>query len=98
MNVGICRIALRLPENDNLKGKRMLVRSVTDRVRNKFNVSIAEVADNDSWQLLTLGVAYVSNESRHVNEVLSKVAEYIDTIKGDAEMLDYEIEMITVDP
>ena len=73
MNVGICRIALRLPENDSLKGKRMLVRSVTDRVRNKFNVSIAEVAVNDNWRLLTLGVAYVSNEGRHVNEVLSKV-------------------------
>lgn len=97
MNIGICRIALRLPENDNLKGKRMLVRSVTDRVRNKFNVSIAEVADNDDWQLLTLGIAYVSNDGRQANEVLSKVVEYIDSIKDDAEMLDYDIELITVD-
>ncbi|MSQ31975.1 MAG: DUF503 domain-containing protein [Dehalococcoidia bacterium] len=96
MNIGICRIALRLPENDNLKAKRMLVRSVTDRVRNKSNVSISEVADNDNWELLTIGIAYVSNESRHGNEVMSKVVEYIDTIKDDGEMLDYDIELITV--
>ncbi len=95
MNVGICRIVLRLPESDSLKDKRMVVRSVTDRVRHRFNVSIAEVADNDDHHMLTLGVAYVSNESRHVNEVLSKVVEYIDSTKADYELVDYEIEMMT---
>ncbi|MSQ22302.1 MAG: DUF503 domain-containing protein [Dehalococcoidia bacterium] len=77
MHVGVCHIQLRLPENGTLKDKRQVVRSVTSRTRQKFNVSIAEVADNDHHQLLTLGVSCISNNSRHANEVISNVVEYI---------------------
>ena len=98
MNIGVCLIKLQLPENDNLKGKRHVVKSISDRVRNRFNVSIAEVADNHLWQIISLGISCTSNDSRHVNEMLSKVVEYIDNIRGDAEMLDYQIEIITALP
>ena len=94
MNIGVCLITLQLPENHSLKGKRMLLRSVIDRVKHRFNVSIAEVADNDDWHLATLGVSCVSNDSRHANEVLSRVVAYVDSIRGDAELLDYEIELL----
>ena len=98
IHIGACRIKLRLPENDNLKGKRHVVKSVIARVRDRFNVSIAEVDDNDVWQLITLGIGCVSNDSRHANEVLSKVVSYIESISNDsdAEFLDYEIEIIPV--
>ncbi|MFC1982167.1 DUF503 domain-containing protein, partial [Chloroflexota bacterium] len=77
MHVGICNIRLRLPENLSLKGKRQVLKSINTRVRSKFNVSIAEVDDNDLWQLATLGICCVSNNKRQVNEVLSKVADFI---------------------
>ena len=95
MNIGVCRVQLRLPENDSLKGKRHLLRSITDRVKGRFNVSIAEVGDNEHWHFMTLGVTCVSNDARHANEVLSHVVNYIDSIRGDAELLDYEVEIVT---
>ena len=94
MNIGALRLRLRLPENGSLKGKRKVLKSITARVANKFNVAIAEVDDCDRWQLVTLGVVCVSNDGRHANEVLSKVVEFIGAIRGDAEMLDYEIEIL----
>jgi uncharacterized protein YlxP (DUF503 family) len=94
MTVGACRITLRLPENDSLKGKRQLVKSVTSRVRNKYNVSIAEIGDNESWQIVSLGVSCVSNSVRHADEMLTKVVKFIAGGRLDAELLDYEIEML----
>ena len=96
MNVGVCRISLRLPENLSLKGKRQVVKSIIARVRNKFNVSIAEVDDHDLWQLATLGVCCVSNNKRYTNEVLSKVVDFIANSRFEIEMLDYEIEILPV--
>ena len=94
MTVGACRITMRLPENDSLKGKRQLVKSVSSRVRNKFNVSIAEIDDNESWQIVSLGISCVSNSARHADEMLTNVVKYIAGSRLDAELLDYEIEML----
>ena len=96
MNIGVCKITLRLPENLSLKGKRQVVKSITSRVKNQFNVSVAEVDDNDLWQLATLGVSCVSNSKRHANEVLSKVVDFIANSRFEAELLDYEIEILPV--
>ena len=96
MNVGVCRIKLRLPENLSLKGKRRVLRSITERVRNKFNVSIAEVDDSSLWQLATLGIGCVSNNSRLTNEVLSKVVNFVTESRFEVEILDYEIEILPV--
>ena len=93
MHVGLCRIRLRLPENASLKGKRQVIKSITGRVENKFSVCIAEVDDNDTWQLATLGIACISNDKRHANEVLSRVVDFISDGNFDCEMLDYQIEM-----
>jgi len=71
-----------------------MLKSITAQVRNKFNVSIAEVEDQDLWQLATLGIVCVSSERRHANEILSKVMDFITAIRGDAEILDYEIELL----
>ena len=94
MQVGVCKLQLRLPENESLKGKRHVVKSLVDRVRNRFNVSIAEVEDQDKWRLITLGIGCVSSDGHYVNEVLSKVVDYITDTRGDAELLDYEIEIL----
>jgi uncharacterized protein YlxP (DUF503 family) len=96
MNVGTCRVKLRFPENQSLKGKRQIVKSIVTRLRNRFNVSVAEVDDNDLWQLATLGIACVSNSKRHTNEVLSKVMSFIANGHFELEIVDYEIEIIPV--
>ena len=96
MNVGVLRVRLRLPENGSLKGKRKVVKSISSRVGNKFNVSVAEVDDLDHWQLATLGVVCTSNDGRHANEMLSRVMDFIETSRGDAEVLDYEIELLNL--
>jgi len=96
MNVGVCRINLRLPENLSLKGKRQVLKSIMARVRNRFDVSIAEVDNHDLWQLATLGVCCVSNNKRHTNEVLSKVVDFVADSRFEIEMLNYEIEILSV--
>jgi len=96
MNVGVCKIRLRLPENLSLKGKRRVLKSITTQVGNKFNVSVAEVDDQDLWQVATLGICCVSNNKRYTNEVLSKVVDFIANRRFEVEMLDYEIEILPV--
>jgi uncharacterized protein YlxP (DUF503 family) len=94
MNLGVCRIKIRLPENQSLKDKRKVLKSVISRVRNSYNVAIAEVDDQDTWQLATLGIACVSNDAQQNNKVLSKVVDFISQSRLDIEILDYEIEII----
>ena len=96
MNIGACKIRLRLPENLSLKGKRQVLKSITTRVRNKFNVSVAEIDDQNLWQLATLGICCVSNDKRYTNEVLSKVVDFIVDGRFEVEILDYEIEILPV--
>ena len=96
MNVGVCKISLRLPKNGSLKGKRQVLKSIISRVRNRFEVSVAEVDDNDMWQRATIGICLVSNNRRHSNEVLSKVVDYIAGSRFEVEMLDYKIEIISI--
>ena len=96
MNVGIARVSLRLPENMSLKGKRQVLKSITSRVRHKFEVAVAEVGDNDAWQRATIGICCISNNKRHTNQVLSRVVSFIEGARFEAEILDYEIEIIDV--
>ena len=72
MVVGVLRLTLVVPGARSLKEKRHVVRKITDRVRARYNVSIAEVAENDVWQRAVLGVSAVANDHSFVNEVLDK--------------------------
>ena len=94
MNIGILRIRLRLPQNASLKDKRQVVKSITARMKNRFNVSVAEVADNDKWQLITLGISCVSNDGRYTEEVLVKVKSFVADSRYDAEIIEIEQEVI----
>jgi len=96
MNIGVCKVSLRLPENQSLKGKRRVLKSITTRVASKFSVAIAEVDNEDQWQLATLGICCVSNNGRHANGVLSKVVDFIVNSHFDVEILDYQIEIVPV--
>ena len=91
MIVGVCTIELRLPETRSLKGKRQILKSITARVKNNFNVAVAEVDYQDKWQRALLGVAVVSTAHDHANGILSKVVNFVESMYL-AEMLDYHIE------
>lgn len=93
MIIGICQVELFIGHSDSLKAKRQVLRSIIERARGRFNISIAEVANQDKWQQATVGFACVSNETTHVHEVLSKVVRFIET-SGEAELVDYSIEVL----
>jgi uncharacterized protein YlxP (DUF503 family) len=80
MIVGLCTVELYLPDSQSLKAKRQVLLSVKDRVRDRFNVSIAEVGDQDLWQKAVLGIACVANERKHVNQVLDQVVNLIRSV------------------
>jgi uncharacterized protein YlxP (DUF503 family) len=80
--IGVLRLALHLPDPGSLKSKRHLLRSAIDRVKSRFNVSIAEVADNDLWQRSVVGVAAVGNDHSFVNQTLDKVADFVGSMHG----------------
>jgi uncharacterized protein YlxP (DUF503 family) len=86
---------LHLPESASLKDKRQVFRSPSARIRNTFNVAVAEVEDHELWQRLTLAVCCVSTDSAHANEMVSKVVEFIEESSRDLELLDYETEIIS---
>ena len=95
MHIGVCRIMLHLPDSASLKDKRRVARSLAARIRNTFNVAVAEVADQELWQRLTLAVCCVSTDSAHANEMVSKVVVFIEESRQDLELLDYQTEIIS---
>jgi len=94
MTVGSCKIELRIPDSDSLKAKRRVVKSIKDRVQTWFNVGIVEVDRLDDWERATLGVVSVSNDARLVDEMLTKVVNWIEE-HGEALVVDYEIDLVT---
>ena len=95
MHVGVCKLSIRILENQSLKGKRRVLNSVRSRVRNKFNVSIAEVGDNEAWQMSTLGITCVSNSSRQADDVIDEVIGYIEDLRADIEIVSVEHETMS---
>jgi uncharacterized protein len=76
--IGTLQVTVEVPESGSLKDKRMVVRSITSRVRQTFAVAVAEVGELDAWQTAVVGVACVSNSARHADEVCQKVLSYIE--------------------
>ena len=93
MIIGTLEVKPMVPWSHSLKEKRMVLRSITERIKNKFNVSVAEVEDQDLHQSIVLGIACVSNETSHANSVLQRVLDYIDG-NCEAEVIDSIIEII----
>ncbi len=91
--VGVCMIRLRIPENGSLKGKRQVLLSLKAKIKNRFNVSVAELGDLDLWQSAVLGVTCIANDRRFVNEQLDKVVNLIRE-RRDVEILDVSMENV----
>lgn len=81
MTVGVLRLTLYLAENHSLKGKRSILRTIKARVRNKFNVSIAEADDHDLWQRAMLGISQVGTDEAFCDAALREVVRCIDDMQ-----------------
>jgi uncharacterized protein YlxP (DUF503 family) len=90
VTIAIARVTLFLGESHSLKDKRMVLRRIKDLVRGKFNVSIAEVSQNDKWQRAVLGLTLVGNERRFTESVLDEVLRFI---RGHVEIAKEEREL-----
>ena len=93
MVVGVCQLELFLHENFSLKGKRQVLRSLVQRARKRFNVSIAEVQDQDLWQKAVLGICAVGNDRQRVNSILDQVINFIEDTQL-TDVADSQIEII----
>jgi uncharacterized protein YlxP (DUF503 family) len=92
--VGLCTIELQIAASASLKDKRRVIRSLQKRVRNEFNVSVAEVDHQDSWQLTTLAVACVATDSGYAHGLMERVVGFIQRIRPDVVLLDYVTELL----
>jgi uncharacterized protein YlxP (DUF503 family) len=80
-----------LPESHSLKDKRMVLRRIKDRTRQKFNVAIAEVGDGDVWQSALVGFAVIANQRRFVESMVEKIVNFID---AEAKITDEERDFV----
>jgi len=93
MVVGLCTVELYIPNGHSLKAKRQVLLSLKDRLRDKFNVSIAEVGEQDLWQKAVLGIACVANEGAYVNQVLDHAINVIRSVPT-IELVQFRIELL----
>ena len=80
MVVGVCKVTLLIGESHSLKEKRMVLRRIKDRVRQKFNAAIAEVGDQDLWQSAEIGFAVVSNDRAFSQTMVQKILAFIEEL------------------
>jgi len=93
MVVGVLLVDLHLPANHSLKEKRMVLKSLKDRLHHQFNVSVAEVDGHELWQRAGLGVASVGTDQRYLNGQLSKIVDWLRGSRS-VEVLDYQLEFL----
>jgi uncharacterized protein YlxP (DUF503 family) len=91
MIIGAAQITLMIPENDSLKGKRRVVKSLVEKVRHKFAAAVAEVGDNDLWQKARIGVALVGNDAQLLSSRLQQIMQFIEN-QHLAEIIDFQEE------
>ena len=82
MPVGLLTLELHIPDAQSLNDKRQVLRSLKDKLRREFNVAVAELDHHDAWQRSVVGVVTLSNEEKHVQEMLQKVLDAADKILG----------------
>ncbi len=92
MVIGVCRVEISIPNSFSLKDKRRVLKSIITRTRNRFNVSISEIEENDNWQRAVLGISSISNNAHYTNKVLNEVINYMEKDKGLI-LLGYSIEL-----
>ena len=92
--VGLCTVTFYLPGVTSLKAKRSIIKSLLARMRNTYNVSCAEVAQQDKWQSAVIAFSCVSNSTSHIQQTLQSVLNWIESHYPDAMITDHDIEIL----
>ena len=93
MVVGVLTLELFLWEASSLKDKRRVLKSLIERIKNRFNVSVAEVGGQELWQRSTVGISMVSCEQSHVRQVLHLIIKFVES-QGTVLITDYQTELL----
>ena len=93
IHVAILTLELHIPSSQSLKSKRRVLRSLKDRIRNKFNVSIAEVGFHDKWQRATVGICAIGNDKNYLSGSLEHVLQAAETV-SELQITHYEMEFV----
>ncbi len=93
MIIGICRVEMFFPNLQSLKDKRRVLKSILSKLRQKYNVSIAEIDDHDKWQKTTLAAVCVSNNSGFANRILDRIVKELENEK-EGYLIGYKVEII----
>lgn len=96
MVIGVCKIVLHIDEVFSLKEKRHVIKSIIEKLRSRFNASIAEVGANDKWQNAVIGISCVSNEAGHADSMMANIVNFVEN-DGRAMLVDYSTEIIYVE-
>jgi uncharacterized protein YlxP (DUF503 family) len=96
MHVGVCRVRLHLPASESLKDKRQAVKSVITRVKNSYNVSVAEIEDHELWQISTLGICCTGPDPSSIRDLLSRIVDFVAGARADCELVDADIDVLSV--
>lgn len=96
MIVGVLKMSLYSSEPQSLKDKRRIVKSLIERIKNKFNASVAEIGSLDSWNHCELGVVCVSNEAPHADSMLSSIINFVEN-DGWLEITSINTELLHTD-
>lgn len=96
MVVGVCKMELSIDEVFSLKEKRHIVKSIIERLKSRYNASVAEVDLNDTWKNAVIGVTCVSNEAGHVDSMMNKIVDFVEN-DGRAYLFNYSTEKIYID-
>ncbi len=94
ITIGVARVGLHLGESFSLKDKRRVVRSITQRVRNQYNVGIAEVEDLDDVRVATLALTCISNSAPHADQMLARVIAFIEDRVEQGVVAEIDTELI----
>jgi uncharacterized protein YlxP (DUF503 family) len=94
MIIGVCTLELNIPMATSLKDKRKVIKSLAARLRNTYNVAVAEVDRQESRHVAVIAVAAVSSDKDYVHGLLTRVAGWVENSRLDCELVDFEIELI----
>lgn len=93
MFIGVLKVSLYLSEPQSLKDKRRIIKSLTEKLKNKFNLAVAETGNLDSWNSCELGIVCISNEAAHSDRMIASAISFIES-QGTVELTDIETEII----
>ena len=95
MIIGSAKIWIRLPDNNDLKGKRRVSQSVCKLIKDRFNVSICEADALENHKILVLGLVCVSTSAKHASKIVASVQAYLETTRRDVQIIDSDVEIIS---